>query len=35
VNEIDSKAFQVVAKTIWEKEGTRFGELPKRIQSAQ
>ena len=35
VNEIDSKAFQAVAKTIWEKEGTRFGELPKRIQSAQ
>jgi len=35
VNEIDLKAFQAVAKGIWEKEGKRFGELPKRMVSAQ
>jgi tripartite ATP-independent transporter DctP family solute receptor len=35
VNEIDSKSFQAVGKTIWEKEGKRFGELPKRIVAAQ
>lgn len=35
VNEIDSKAFQSVGKTIWEKEGKRFGDLPKRIVAAQ
>jgi tripartite ATP-independent transporter DctP family solute receptor len=35
VNEIDSKAFQAVAKTVWEKEGKRFGDLPKRIVAVQ
>lgn len=35
VNEIDSKSFQTVSKTIWEKEGKRFGEMPKRIVAAQ
>lgn len=35
VNDIDSKSFQAVGKTIWEKEGKRFGDLPKRIVAAQ
>ena len=35
VNEIDSKSFQAVGKTIWEKEGKRFGEVLKRIVAAQ
>ena len=35
VNEIDSKSFQAAVKAIWEKEGKRFGDLPKRIVAAQ
>lgn len=35
VNQIDAKRFQEVGKTLWEKEGKRFGDLPARIISAQ
>jgi tripartite ATP-independent transporter DctP family solute receptor len=35
VNTIDAKSFQEVGKKLWEKEGKRFGDLPKRILAAQ
>jgi tripartite ATP-independent transporter DctP family solute receptor len=34
VNDIDKESFVKAVKPFWEKEGKKFGDLPKRISSA-